>query len=457
MADSAPARELPDPQAPPAPPPPPPTACGEASKAGDAPDPPQHTGTTAVPPEPVPETAAPRLGSSRKRQQPTCVPRRSPRVPHHQPCRSPNANSTAATAKGAPEPDPEEWALGWNNALWPPSKAVEDTLVRAEAAAATLTSLTGIRVMLPSYVTGDYWLQLPMKFAASLPQVPGRHMLTLREASEATETRVTWLRLPDGSGGLTGNWKGFATAHNLAVGDVVLFERASPTGLRAHIFHAITEAERRALAASDAPTTGRKAPDVPLEVQSVARRVKSRRQTAQSLFEAEYEVEAIEGHCVGPAGDLFYLTAWKGFHRRTWEPRCCFVLGDIVTAALAEYEQANALSVTQRGDGASPFSGSSAASKKSARKRPVAPEATPTPTRRKGGAAPELEYEVDAVLDHATGEGGHTYYLTAWKGYTEQTWEPRGSFVLGDVVTNALLKYEREKGLTRRSTNRIQR
>lgn len=33
--------------------------------------------------------------------------------------------------------------------------------------------------------------------------------------------------------------------------DVVLFERLAPTSLRAHVFHAMTEAERKALAASD--------------------------------------------------------------------------------------------------------------------------------------------------------------------------------------------------------------
>lgn len=38
-------------------------------------------------------------------------------------------------------------------------------------------------------------------------------------------------------------------------------------------------------------------------------------------------------------------------------------------------------------------------------------------------------------------------HLTAWKGYAERTWEPRSSFVLGSVVTNALLRYESRAGL----------
>eukprot|EP00668_Euglena_longa_P022568 GGOE01028090.1.p1 GENE.GGOE01028090.1~~GGOE01028090.1.p1 ORF type:complete len:387 (-),score=45.74 GGOE01028090.1:371-1531(-) len=266
------------------------------------------------------------------------------------------------------------WAVGWVNTLWPPSEAVQEALAKAELAAAQCAGATGIKVMLPSHVAGGFWLQLPMEFTSSLPQVMGKHAMVLRD-TEGKDSPVVWLRRGGSGGGLSGGWRGFAIAHSLAVGDVVLFEKSDSRTLRASIFRAVSNADRQAMveaappddAAQVSPSLGAKVKvqdgetkafpaaqpssqgDVPQDVE-VAVSLESDRDTGSESLEPEkvtlealdddvYEVEKVLAHRIGDSGCVEYLTVWVGYDEHTWEPRESFLLGRTVTGLLLRYEK----------------------------------------------------------------------------------------------------------------------
>lgn len=89
---------------------------------------------------------------------------------------------------------------------------------------------TLIRPMLPSHVTGGFWLGLPTDFCRrSLPRNDG--MVTLVD-EDGVEYPVVYLARKRG---LSGGWKGFAEAHELVDGDAVIFQVISQSVLKVYI------------------------------------------------------------------------------------------------------------------------------------------------------------------------------------------------------------------------------
>ncbi|XP_021742976.1 B3 domain-containing protein At5g42700-like [Chenopodium quinoa] len=89
---------------------------------------------------------------------------------------------------------------------------------------------TLVRPMLPSHVTGGFWLGLPTDFCRrSLPTNDG--MVTLVD-EENEEYPVVYLARKRG---LSGGWKGFAESHELVDGDAVIFQVISSSVLKVYI------------------------------------------------------------------------------------------------------------------------------------------------------------------------------------------------------------------------------
>eukprot|EP00667_Euglena_gracilis_P012071 EG_transcript_12379 len=259
------------------------------------------------------------------------------------------------------------WAVGWVNTVWPATESVRATLARAEEAAAQSSGPTGVKVMLPSHVAGGFWLQLPSEFTRCLPQAMGKHALVLQD-TEGADSPVVWLRRGVSGGGLSGGWRGFAIAHRLAVGDVVLFEKTDDRTIRASIFRAVSDADRQALAASRAAPEctatnidtvaggDRSGSAEDLEVALTLEPDKCIKSVELSgdpkedeeEEEVEYVVEKILSHRVNEAGGVEYQTAWLGYDDVTWEPRGSFVMGRTVTGLLLEYERAHGLRPAKR-------------------------------------------------------------------------------------------------------------
>ncbi|KMS95333.1 hypothetical protein BVRB_009300 [Beta vulgaris subsp. vulgaris] len=89
---------------------------------------------------------------------------------------------------------------------------------------------TLVRPMLPSHVTGGFWLGLPSDFCrTSLPRNDG--MVTLVD-EVGEEYPVVYLARKRG---LSGGWKGFAETHELVDGDAVIFQVISHSVLKVYI------------------------------------------------------------------------------------------------------------------------------------------------------------------------------------------------------------------------------
>ncbi|KNA23323.1 hypothetical protein SOVF_025870 [Spinacia oleracea] len=89
---------------------------------------------------------------------------------------------------------------------------------------------TLVRPMLPSHVTGGFWLGLPSWFCRkSLPRNDG--MVRLVDEDEI-EYPVVYLARKCG---LSGGWKGFAECHQLVDGDAVVFQVLSHSIIKAYI------------------------------------------------------------------------------------------------------------------------------------------------------------------------------------------------------------------------------
>ncbi|KOM51518.1 hypothetical protein LR48_Vigan09g017700 [Vigna angularis] len=76
-----------------------------------------------------------------------------------------------------------------------------------------------IKSMLQSHVSGGFWLGLPVHFCKSnLPK--GDEVMTLID-EDGNEYPTIYLKRKTG---LSGGWKGFAVAHDLADGDALIFQ-----------------------------------------------------------------------------------------------------------------------------------------------------------------------------------------------------------------------------------------
>lgn len=159
------------------------------------------------------------------------------------------------------------YATGFNNTVWPTQEQVAKAAAAAEETVAASQMPASVKVMLPSHVSGGYWLQLPVDLAEHLPGSMGKHRFRLLDSTGAEPASggaggfpVIWLRRGGSGGGLSGGWRGFAIDRELGVGDVVAFEKMDGNKLRATIHRAITLEERHSLAMSHSASAGSGSP-----------------------------------------------------------------------------------------------------------------------------------------------------------------------------------------------------
>nr|XP_007136672.1 hypothetical protein PHAVU_009G064100g [Phaseolus vulgaris]ESW08666.1 hypothetical protein PHAVU_009G064100g [Phaseolus vulgaris] len=99
-----------------------------------------------------------------------------------------------------------------------------------------------IKSMLQSHVSGGFWLGLPVHFCKSnLPK--GDEVMTLID-EDGNEYPTIYL--PRKSG-LSGGWKGFAVAHDLADGDALIFQLIRRTAFKVYIIRANSASEDKQL------------------------------------------------------------------------------------------------------------------------------------------------------------------------------------------------------------------
>ncbi|XP_028806788.1 B3 domain-containing protein At5g42700 [Neltuma alba] len=111
-------------------------------------------------------------------------------------------------------------------------EAREEALAKAEKLLSDLESEypTFIKPMLPSHVSGGFWLGLSVQFCkTNLPKQD--EMITLID-EDGDEYPTVYLARKNG---LSGGWKGFAVAHNLAHGDALVFQLIRPTAFKVYI------------------------------------------------------------------------------------------------------------------------------------------------------------------------------------------------------------------------------
>ncbi|KAG2400570.1 B3 domain-containing protein [Vigna angularis] len=90
-----------------------------------------------------------------------------------------------------------------------------------------------IKSMLQSHVSGGFWLGLPVHFCKSnLPK--GDEVMTLID-EDGNEYPTIYLKRKTG---LSGGWKGFAVAHDLADGDALIFQLIKRTTFKVYIIRA---------------------------------------------------------------------------------------------------------------------------------------------------------------------------------------------------------------------------
>ncbi|XP_052888048.1 B3 domain-containing protein Os01g0234100-like isoform X4 [Gossypium arboreum] len=87
-----------------------------------------------------------------------------------------------------------------------------------------------IKYMLPSHVTGGFWLGLPKHFG--LNHLPKEDRMMVLEDEEGKEFQVKYLVEKIG---LSGGWRGFSIAHKLLEGDVCVFHLVRPSKFKVYI------------------------------------------------------------------------------------------------------------------------------------------------------------------------------------------------------------------------------
>ncbi|XP_065875322.1 B3 domain-containing protein Os01g0234100-like [Euphorbia lathyris] len=90
-----------------------------------------------------------------------------------------------------------------------------------------------IKYMLPSHVTGGFWLGLPKQFCDK--HMPKQDTIIVLEDENGVSYKTKYLTTKVG---LSGGWRGFSMAHNLVEGDVVVFQLVMPTKLKVYIVRA---------------------------------------------------------------------------------------------------------------------------------------------------------------------------------------------------------------------------
>ncbi|XP_010520114.1 PREDICTED: B3 domain-containing protein At5g42700-like [Tarenaya hassleriana] len=90
-----------------------------------------------------------------------------------------------------------------------------------------------VKSMLPSHVSGGFWLGLPVQFCRSHLPKQDSAMTLIDEEGEVYETIYLARKT-----GLSGGWLGFAVAHDLADGDALVFQLVRPSAFKVYITRA---------------------------------------------------------------------------------------------------------------------------------------------------------------------------------------------------------------------------
>jgi hypothetical protein len=91
-----------------------------------------------------------------------------------------------------------------------------------------------VKLMLPSHVSGGYWLQAPYGIGDFLPD----DTTTVVLQCDGEEWKTVWLVRSANNGGLSGGWRGFAVDQRLAVGDACVFTKERGLRLRVTVHRA---------------------------------------------------------------------------------------------------------------------------------------------------------------------------------------------------------------------------
>ncbi|XP_022036405.1 B3 domain-containing protein Os01g0234100 isoform X2 [Helianthus annuus] len=108
-----------------------------------------------------------------------------------------------------------------NLARAPDSKAKSAAIERANEVQASLPSEipSFVKPMLPSHVTGGFWLGFPKKFCDAHMPKQDETVVLLDENDQEFNTKFLVEKT-----GLSGGWRGFSIAHNLLEGDALVFQ-----------------------------------------------------------------------------------------------------------------------------------------------------------------------------------------------------------------------------------------
>ncbi|XP_057963760.1 B3 domain-containing protein Os01g0234100-like isoform X2 [Malania oleifera] len=111
-------------------------------------------------------------------------------------------------------------------------KARTSVMKRAEELQANLETEfpSFIRVMLQSFVARGFWMGIPQKFCHL--HMPKHDSVVVVVDESGEEYNITYLA---DKRGLSGGWRGFSLAHNLLVGDVLVFQLVRPTEFKVYI------------------------------------------------------------------------------------------------------------------------------------------------------------------------------------------------------------------------------
>ncbi|XP_023912859.2 B3 domain-containing protein Os01g0234100 [Quercus suber] len=87
-----------------------------------------------------------------------------------------------------------------------------------------------VKTMLPSNVTGGFWLGLPKHFCRAHLPMQDTAIVLEDESGEAFETKYLAEKV-----GLSAGWRGFSISHKLMEGDIVVFHLVKPSKFKVYI------------------------------------------------------------------------------------------------------------------------------------------------------------------------------------------------------------------------------
>ena len=359
------------------------------------------------------------------------------------------------------------YATGFNNTVWPSQEQVKAAAAAAEATVDASALPASVKVMLPSHVSGGYWLQMPVDLTASLASTKTRMRLIDSEGVEPEAGGpgfpVIWLPR-GGGGGLSGGWRGYAIERELGVGDVVAFEKLDGARLKATVHRAMTLEERLTLASSSGGGGASPLGESPRNPRSAF--VFFSAEQRPKLLAENRELYSQFGAMGKKLGEL-----WRGMSEEEKAPHVAKAKEErkqMMQTAMGDDDGGDE-GVATAAEGAQASEGAAAAAEGKASAADEVPEKVETaeetpasrpkrkraaaqePRKRRAESPPDIAqaqaevlYEVEKVVDKRT-KGGALEYKVQWKGFdrTHDSWEPAAGL---SAATAAVTRFELRKG-----------